>query len=219
VWGSGVSQTDICHNVTVTVVEDVPASLTARRMQRTREQLIEAAALMFYERGFDNTTVEDVAVAVEVSPRTVYRYFATKDELVIGLSEKNTQEFLAAIRDQPIGVPPVLAVRAAVTASLAVTWRESPWRIRAFMKLIRDTPLLRARWVEGAYDAQRNLAAVLADRAGGDPGDLRNLLAAGAITMAINTALEQWAEQDAEPNPEAYVDDALAHLATPLLAP
>jgi AcrR family transcriptional regulator len=194
-----------------------PTGLTARRKERIRRELAEAAASLFYERGYDGTTVEDIAAAVEVSPRTVYRYFATKDELIVALGQSNSDAFLAALRARPTTESPTVAVRAAVTSALAPNWRESAWRVRAFLTLIRETPVLRARWVEEAYDAQRRLAAVLGERNGTAGSDLRNLVAAGAITLAINTALQEWAGQTEVKTPEGSVDDALALLAGPLL--
>jgi AcrR family transcriptional regulator len=194
-----------------------PAGLTARRKQRIRQELAEAAVTLFYENGYERTTIEDIAAAVEVSPRTVYRYFATKDELVVALSHANFEAFLAALRARPPQESPTDAVRAAVSLSLAPLWRESAWRARSFLTLIRDTPVLRARWVEEAYDAQRQLAAVLGEREGTSHIDLQHLIAAGAITLAINTALQEWADQRKVKTPEGFVDEALSLLASPLL--
>jgi AcrR family transcriptional regulator len=197
-------------------VETLPAGLTARRKERTRREIADAAASLFYANGYDGTTIEDIAAAVEVSPRTVYRYFSTKDELIVTLSRANSDAFLAALRARPVTEAPSDAVRAAVASSLAPHWSNAADRVRSFLALIRDTPELRARWVEENYDAQRQLAAVLAER-NGTPVDMQLLLAAGAITLAINTALQEWAGQSKVTTPEGYVDTALSMLARPLL--
>jgi AcrR family transcriptional regulator len=189
--------------------------LTARRKERTRQQLAEAAAALFYERGYEHTTIEDIAAAVEVSPRTVYRYFATKEELVVALGQANSALFLAALRDRPSDEPLFAAVRAAVAAALAPKWQEA-WRVRAFLMLIRDNPVLRARWVLEAYDDQRQMAEVIAGRLG-RRCRLADMVVAGAIAMAINTALAQWAEQEQVATPERFVDRALTQLTEPLL--
>ncbi|HWE69657.1 MAG TPA: helix-turn-helix domain-containing protein, partial [Acidimicrobiales bacterium] len=57
--------------------------LAAKKKQRTRTLLAEAAAALFYERGYDATTIDDIAAAAEISPRTFYRYFPTKEDLVV----------------------------------------------------------------------------------------------------------------------------------------
>jgi AcrR family transcriptional regulator len=202
----------------MTMLEPATLGLTARRKQRTRQQLAEAAAALFYEHGYDSTTIEDIAAAVEVSPRTVYRYFATKEDLIVALGQSNSAVFLDALRDRPHDEPVFTAVRSAVTSALAPKWQES-WRVRAFLTLIRDTPVLRARWVVEAYDDQRLVAEVLAARRGRRSCELSDLIVAGAIAMAINTALQQWAEQSELASPESFVDRALAQLAAPLLPP
>jgi AcrR family transcriptional regulator len=199
----------------MTMLEPATLGLTARRKQRTRQQLAEAAAALFYEHGYDSTTIEDIAAAVEVSPRTVYRYFATKEDLIVALGQSNSAIFLDALRDRPHDEPIFTAVRSAVTSALAPKWQEA-WRVRAFLTLIRDTPVLRARWVVEAYDDQRMVAEVLAARRG-RACELSDLIVAGAIAMAINTALQQWAEQSEVTSPEGFVDRALAQLAAPLL--
>jgi AcrR family transcriptional regulator len=199
----------------MTILESTGLGLTARRKQRTRQQLAEAAAALFYERGYDSTTIEDIAAAVDVSPRTVYRYFATKEDLIVALGQANSGAFAAALRERPAGEPALTAVRAAVASALAPRWQET-WRVRSFLTLISQTPVLRARWVEQAYDDQRHVAEVLAARQGRDC-ELADLIVAGAIAMAINTALQEWADQSAIARPERFVDRALARLATPLL--
>jgi AcrR family transcriptional regulator len=199
----------------MTMTEPVATGLTARRKERTRQQLAEAAAALFYERGYDQTTVEDIAAVVEVSPRTVYRYFATKEDLVVALGQANSAVFLAALRDQPAGEPLFQAVRAAVATALAPKWQEA-WRVRAFLTLIRDNPVLRARWVLEAYDDQQQLAEVVAARLG-RRCRAADMVVAGAIAMAINTALQQWAEQQQVTAPERFVDRALTQLTEPLL--
>ena len=196
--------------------EPPTVGLAARKKQRTRQRLAEAAAELFYERGYDATTIDDIAAAVDVSPRTFYRYFPTKEDLVVAIGETSIESFLAALGARPSDEPLLAAVGAAVDDALAPGWEDTS-RVRSFMALIRDTPAFRARWVEEAYDNRHRLAAVIAGRTDGDPTSLRNLLIAGAISMAINTAVQSWADQDAEPGPRDVVHRALAELALPLL--
>ena len=201
----------------VKTAEPPSIGLAARKKQRTRQLLAEAAAELFYERGYDATTIDDIAAAVEVSPRTFYRYFPTKEDLVVAIGETSIESFLAALGSRPPEESLLVAVGAAVDDALAPGWVDTS-RVRSFMALIRDTPAFRARWVEEAYDNRHRLAAVIAGRTDGDPTGLRNLLIAGAISMAINTGVQCWADQDAEPGPGEFVHRALAELALPLLA-
>jgi AcrR family transcriptional regulator len=197
--------------------EGLGLGLTERKKLRTRQLLAEAAAELFYARGYDATTIDDIAAAVEVSPRTFYRYFPTKEDLVVAMGQTSMESFFAALEGRPPAEPLLDAVRAAVNEALAPGWVDTAG-VRSFMALVRDTPAFRARWVEEAYDNRYLLAAVIAGRTDGDPRGLRNLLIAGAITMAINTAVQCWADQDTEPGPVGFVHRALDELALPLLA-
>ena len=180
-----------------------------QKKQRTRQLLAEAAAELFYERGYDATTIDDIAAAVDVSPRTFYRYFPTKEDLVVAIGETSIESFLAALGARPPARAPAgqRSGRPSTRRWLPDGW--TPTRVRSFMALIRDTPAFRARWVEEAYDNRHRLAAVIARRTDGDPTSLRNLLIAGAISMAINTAVQSWSDQDTEPGPRAFVHRAL----------
>jgi AcrR family transcriptional regulator len=197
-------------------MESPGGGLAARKKERTRQQLAEAAAELFYERGYAATTVDDIVAAVDVSPRTFFRYFPTKEDLVVALGATSLDLFLDALRGRPMDEPLQDAVAAAIEQSLAPGWEDTT-RVRSFLILLRETPALRARWLEEAYGKRDLMAEVVAERTGTDPSDLRNLLIAGAITLTINTALQVWADQDAELNVSPFVNRGLKELARPLL--
>jgi AcrR family transcriptional regulator len=196
---------------------DLPKiGLAARKKERTRRQLAEAAAELFYERGYAATKVDDIVAAVDVSPRTFFRYFPTKEDLVVALGATSLDLFLEALRDRPPKESLQVAVAEAVDQSLASGWEDTT-KVRSFLALLRETPALRARWLEEAYGKRDLMAEVIAIRTGTDPSDLRNLLIAGAITLTINTALQVWADQDVELKASPFVYRGLQELATPLL--
>ena len=197
-------------------MEPPKVGLAARKKERTRRQLAEAAAELFYERGYAATTVDDIVAAVDVSPRTFFRYFPTKEDLVVALGSTSLDLFLEALRARPLEESLREAVVAAVDQSLAPGWEDTT-KVRAFLDLLRETPALRARWLEEAYGKRDLMAEVIAFRTGTQPSDLRSLLIAGAITLTINTALQAWADQDDEPYPYPFVLRGLNELATPLL--
>ena len=190
--------------------------LAARKKERTRRQLAEAAAELFYERGYAATTVDDIVAAVDVSPRTFFRYFPTKEDLVVALGATSLDLFLEAFRDRPPEESLQVAVGEAIDQSLAPGWEDTT-KVRSFLALLRETPALRARWLEEAYGKRDLMAEVIAMRTGTGPSDLRNLVIAGAITLTINTALQVWADQDVEAKASPFVYRGLKELATPLL--
>jgi AcrR family transcriptional regulator len=197
-------------------LEPPKTGLAARKKERTRRQLAEAAAELFYERGYAATTVDDIVAAVDVSPRTFFRYFPTKEDLVVALGATSLDLFLEALRGRPLGESLQAAVVAAVDQTLASGWEDTT-RVRSFLALIRETPQLRARWLEEAYGNRDLMAEVIAARTGTDPSDLRNLIIAGTITLTINTALQAWADQEVEPKASPFVYRGLTELATALL--
>jgi len=197
-------------------MEPPKVGLAARKKERTKRQLAEAAADLFYERGYAATTIDDIVAAVDVSPRTFFRYFPTKEDLVVALGTTSLDLFLDALRNRPAEESLQVAVGEAVEQSLAPGW-EDTGRVRSFLALIQETPALRARWLEEAYGKRDRMAEVIAERTGTEPTDLRNLLIAGAITLTINTALQTWADQDVEGAPSPFVYRGIEELATPLL--
>ena len=197
-------------------MEAPKGGLAARKKERTKRQLAEAAADLFYARGYAATTIDDIVAAVDVSPRTFFRYFPTKEDLVVALGTTSLDLFLDALRNRPAGESLQVAVGEAIRQSLAPGWEDTT-RVRSFLALLQETPALRARWLEEAYGKRDRMAEVIAGRMGTDPTDLRNLIIAGTITLTINTALQAWADQDVEPTPAPFVYRGIEELATALL--
>jgi AcrR family transcriptional regulator len=81
-----------------------PHGLRERKKLRTRASLIEAAALLCEKQGYDNTTVEQIAAAADVSPRTFSRYFPTKDSVIIAILDELDGYIAQALERQPAGI-------------------------------------------------------------------------------------------------------------------
>jgi AcrR family transcriptional regulator len=206
----------MADSMTMEPIEMPRTGLAVRKKERTRRQLAEAAAALFAERGYAGTTIDDIAAAVDVSPRTFFRYFPTKEDLVVAIGATSLDMFLEALRARPPEESLQVALREAIHRSLATGWEDTT-RVRSFLALLRDTPALRARWLEEAYGKRDLMAEIIATRTHTDPSDLRNLLIAGTITLTINTALQVWADQEAEPDAASFVYRGLRELAAPLL--
>lgn len=189
-------------------------SLLAQRKERTRRELAEAAARLFLERGYDGTTVEEIAAAVDVSPRTFFRYFPTKGDIVVALSRTTFEELAGALWERPVREPLAEALAAAVESVLA----GDPAEVRAFERLLADNPGLRSAWFLAAQHDRQLLTTVLAARLGMDAAGLRARVMASVVTAAIDAALEVWGEADDDGTPPmAVVKEAIALLTAPLL--
>ena len=141
------------------------SSLREVKKERSRRAIIDAGMRLFHDRGFDAVTVADIAATAEVAPRTLHRYFPSKDEIVFAEDEQLRALVVSALRARPAGEE----LSDTVTAILAplVTWvadrRAAVGRRDA---LIATNPLLQARELAKQAAIEQHVAEHLADRSG-----------------------------------------------------
>jgi AcrR family transcriptional regulator len=183
--------------------------LRERRRLRTRHAISSAAVELFAREGYDATSVAQVAEAAEVSPRTVFRHFPDKEELLFGDDELLLAAGLAAIGEAPAGraVELVRAGIGGVLAELAALEKQIPARAA----VIAATPALRARELVKHDRWAAAVAGALADR--GVEADRAALVARAGISAAT-WALGAWVRDGGDV--EARVDGAFAVLAEEL---
>jgi AcrR family transcriptional regulator len=138
--------------------------LRERKKLRTRRALIEAALCLFAEKGYEETTLAEIAAAVDVSPRTFFSYFATKEDVIFFDSPTRLDEALGMIAERRPGetVAELMqrVVEHALTSAAAPADRAirlSPTRVH----LIMSVPALQARALHVLVDGQRKLAEAL----------------------------------------------------------
>jgi AcrR family transcriptional regulator len=178
------------------------------KRRRTREAIQAEAVRLFADRGYEATTCEEIAAAAEISPATFFRYFPTKEDVV--LTDDYDALLVELLRSRPAGEPPLLAVQRAMTAGLDTFTPAEEDTIRRRARLIFSVPALRARLYEQQRVQEAMLAAELAPRLGADPEDLRVRVVAAALTAALVVAVEDWAT--AGGSLATHIDDALATL-------
>lgn len=139
--------------------------LRERRKQRTREALVAAALRRFAVNGFGATTVEQIAEDAEVSPRTFFRYFPTKEDVVFDGFEETLHAWEARIAAAPPGKPLGEVLRSASLDNLAR--RDAV--AGQVLGLIATEPVLQRRMADFDRGAQQRAAAALAGRLGVDP--------------------------------------------------
>jgi AcrR family transcriptional regulator len=153
--------------------------LRERKKAKTRASIREHALRLFREQGYAATRVEQIAEAAEVSPATFYRYFPTKEDVV--LQDDLDVLTLDALEAQPSGLSPLAAVRAAVAEARAGFTEEERERFRQTTELTMAVPEIRARALDEFARTINVTAAVLARRSGREPDDIATRALAGAI--------------------------------------
>ena len=189
------------------------SGLRERKKARTRASLREHALRLFREQGYHATTVEQIAAAAEVSPSTFFRYFPTKEDLV--LQDDMDTRLIAALEQQPPGLGAVAAARAAVRETLGSYAGADLETIRETTRLSMTVPEIRARAADEFGRAITTLAGAVAKRSGRDADDLAVRTAAGAIigvVMSITMPWHDWSEADSFENTFGRIDEALALL-------
>ncbi|HEX6676458.1 MAG TPA: TetR family transcriptional regulator [Actinomycetes bacterium] len=164
---------------------------------------------LFHEQGYDATTVEQIADAAEVSPSTFFRYFPTKEDVV--LSDDYDPMLVAAFKAQPPGLSPIEAMRAAMRSAFGDIPAEEMEEVRERTALIMEVPELRASTLANLAQTMRLLTGLVAERAGREPSDfaVRNL--SGALLGVWIAVLFEWAACP-ELDLASALDEAMAHL-------
>jgi AcrR family transcriptional regulator len=191
----------------------LPDGLRERKKARTRASIREHALRLFREQGYQDTTVEQIAAAAEVSPSTFFRYFPTKEDVV--LRDDFDVRMFEAFERQPPDLAPIPAIRAAVREALA-TLSPAEWaEFRAASELSFSIPEIRARALDELAQTIAAMADALAKRAGRAPDDLAVRTLAGAVLGIMLTVTMPWtnlASDDAGADAFHRVDAALALL-------
>ena len=167
-----------------------PAGLRARKRERTRDAIADAAISLFLARGFDHVPVADIAARAEVSKPTLFRYFPAKEDLVLHRIADHNGEAARVVRARPPGVSPLAALHRHFLAGLdrrdPVTGLNDHPEVLAFHEMVFTTPSLAGRLNQYTLDDEEALAAAL----GGDI--TARLLAAQVLVTRRVLARANW---------------------------
>ena len=182
---------------------------------RTRASLREHALRLFRERGYQATTVEQIAAAAEVSPSTFFRYFPTKEDVI--LQDDLDVRMIEAFERQPPELSPLAAMRAAVREAIGSYTEADFAMIRETATLTVTIPEVRARAIDEFARCINMIAVAVAKRVGRTPDDLAVRAIAGAVigvVMSVTMPREAWEQQSWTTIDESFgqIDEALALL-------
>jgi len=195
--------------------EEPRPGLRERKKARTRASIREHALRLIREQGYDATTVDQIADAADVSPSTFFRYFPTKEDVV--LQDDLDVLALGAFDKQPASLSLVAAFRAASKEALDSLSEEDLTGLRETSALILTVPELRARAMDEYTRTIGVIAEAAARRLGRDPDDFAIRVAAGAIIGVIMAATMPWTDWTRPGTAEAMdmfarIDEALSLL-------
>jgi AcrR family transcriptional regulator len=197
----------------VTFHQPAPESISdmrTRKKARTRLAIQDAALHLFAEQGYEETSVEQIALRADVSASTFFRYFGTKADIILNEHDSQLWQLCAAVRNQSKDVPDVEAVRRALQAAW-VPHVDPVRTIRTERAVARSAFLcgvaykIGRRWMDA-------VAGALVERRG-DPGALDECLLIARTALGVfGGATEHWASSEAKEDFGALVDQGFEML-------
>ncbi|MFA1547625.1 TetR family transcriptional regulator [Actinomadura chokoriensis] len=180
--------------------EPALAGLRERKKQRTRLALIDAALDLFLAKGYEATTIDEIVAAVEVSQRTFFRYFATKEDVVTSFLTEHDQVLGEALATRPPGERPFTALFESLRVVLRTIAEGDPAegaRFRRVRKIVESTPSLMAAQMARYAESTECLAAEIARRENVElEHDLRPRIVVAFYLAAVKVAFEECARQE-----------------------
>ena len=194
------------------------SGLTERTKQRTRREIAEAAGQLFLERGYAASTVQDIANAADVSPRTFFRYFPCKEDVITAIASSSMDDVLGHLAGHDASESLVSVLKATFSAVLGPAI-DDPDGARAFQCMLRDIPALRGRWLEEQRRNRDRLAEELRPWFDERSSAVARHLAAGAALLAIDEVMTMWADDPSLRDPLGLLNEAFQILDGPSIFP
>ena len=202
--------------MTAAEVDPTEPNTRARRRARFRTEAQEVALGLFADHGYEMVTMAEVAEALDVSERTLFRYFPTKESLLDPAHEELVSQLATELEARPADESAFVAVRESLR-SLGDELDQDRDSFVTRMEIIHSHPSLQAHMLHRQGELEDAIAAVVATRAGIDPDtDLRPALFAAAAVCALRIAVERWVATDSATDLLDYLEESLDVLAAGL---
>ncbi len=183
--------------------------LRERNKLRTRQEIADATLRLAAERGLENVTVEQIAAAADVAPRTFFRYFDSKEDALLADHPERLELLRETLKSRPLSEGPLTAVRLSIL-DVAGDLDEHRDVMLCKQNLMQDNPSLRGRSLEMMGELERTIAEALAERTGVDlETDFRPYVIAGAVCTAMRVAIDRWGATGGTGDLIAMVEGAL----------
>lgn len=195
--------------------EAVPSPSTRLRtlkQQVVREALSESAKKLFLEHGFEAVTVEQIAQAAGVSRRTFFRYYESKEDVIVEHLDRDEELFLIELASRPADEPPLLAIRNALIPAIEYGLQE-PEIVRESTRLLRETSILRRAVMERRNRFEERVAAVMTQRLNTTTEDTTPILLAFLTRALSDTVFNAWYDHETA-DITGLLDDLLQRLYT-----
>lgn len=186
----------------------VHGGLRARKEHATRARLVDAALARFAEEGFETTTVDTIAEDAEVSRRTFFRYFPSKEDLLFVDGPRRLAEFEAQLAPSDAEETPLESVKRACLG-LASEYMQQREALRTRQAIVEASPVLARRERQLDREFETAIVRAVSRRYRRPPAALRRRIRvfAGAIFGAIRAALDHWFAEDCRPDLVAFARD------------
>lgn len=157
----------------------------------TRQALIDASLKLFASKGYDATSIDEIAALVGVSPRTFFRYFETKDQVLFFGGDAFNEAVVRGLPEQPVPLDHLAALEATLIV-LAPMVTPIKARIRLFYQALEGTPALMGQQELAMRKHDAAVAAALADRRALVRPDAQCYMAAALASVAVRQAYATW---------------------------
>src|SRR5262245_10766226 len=185
--------------------------LRERKRTRTRLMIQTEALRLFAEKSYAETTVEEIADAAAISPRTFFRYFPSKEDVVMW--DEYDPLALELLEARPDDEPLAESFRAVMRETLGGLLRNDPERLLSRIRLTATVPELRARFLDEQTQGIDQVARFLATRRGTPVDDLSLQVVGSALLATVSVALDRWQKDEGKHDLLALLDRATEALA------
>ncbi|WGD32226.1 TetR/AcrR family transcriptional regulator [Ancylobacter sp. WKF20] len=174
----------------------VAVGLRERKKDRTRADLLAVALELFDKQGFAETTINQIADAVDVSPRTLLRYFSTKEDIVVSWVEEGMSVFISSLADRPTSEAAHVSLLASARAMLAHYQTQASFYL-TIERTIASSSAIRARKLEMSSQLAEQVTQLLKERSGSSgAGDWHAVLYPAVVFSVLRIVIGRWVEDN-----------------------